>query len=214
MSTASKLAAYKDLLIKLLPKGRLWSPKDQPIFSDLLEATAQEPCRIDDRVKQMLLEVDTRTTDESLDTWEGVLGIPDECTADSQTNDERRQQLTQKLTNVGGLSVAFYEETNLNLGFVTKVENRVNFLAGRGRAGDPISNYFDEHFVAGSTAGTPLAKWGWLYYFNVELPATASEHFVAGSVAGTPLRTFSNELIECTMNKLKPAHSGVTFTFV
>ena len=211
----SKLAAYKDLLIKLLPKGRLWQPKDQPIFSKLLESTAQELCRVDDRVKQMLnVEIDTRTTDESLDQWESFLGIPDECTPTGQTPDERRQQATQKLTNVGGLSKSFYEEQNLNLGFVTTVENRVNFLAGRARAGDPISNYFNRHFVAGSTAGTFLTEIGWRFYFNVELPATAAEHFVAGSVAGTALRTFSNALIECTMIKNKPAHSAVTFTFV
>lgn len=214
MSALSKLAAYKDLLVKLLPKGRLWSPKDQPVFNDLLGSTSEELCRVDDRVKQMLLEVDTRTTDESLDTWEGVLGIPDECTPEGQTPDERRQQATQKFTNVGGLNAAFYEETALNLGFTVKVENRLNFVAGRARAGDRISNYFDEHFVAGSTAGTQLAKPGWLYYFNVELPASASKHFVAGSVAGEALRTFSNELIECTIKKLKPAHSGVSFTFV
>ena len=214
MSTTSKLAAYKELLIKLLPKGRLWRPKEQPTFGKLLNSTAEELCRVDERVQQMFLEIDTRTTNESLDTWEGVLGIPDECTPEGQTVDERRQQATQKLTNVGGLSAEFYEETTLNLGFEAVVENRVNFIAGRARAGDPISNYFDERFVAGSTAGTLLAKRGWLYYFNVELPASASEHFVAGSLAGMALREFSNELIECTIKKLKPAHSGVTFTFV
>lgn len=214
MASIGKLAAYRDLLIKLLPKGNLWRPKDQPVFSDLIDSTSQELCRVDDRVKQMFLETDTRTTDESLDQWEGVLGIPDECTPTGQTTDERRQQASQKLVNVGGLSGAFYEETNQNLGFTTVATNYLNFVAGRARAGDPISNYFDRHFVAGSTAGSLLAEWGWLYYFNVELPSSASEHFVAGSVAGTPLRVFSNELIECTMKKLKPAHSGVTFTFV
>jgi len=213
--TASKLAAYKELLISFLPKGRLWSPRDQPIFNKLLNATAQEPCRVDDRVKQLInFEVDPRTADEALDQWEGFLGIPDECTPTGQTPDERRQQATQKLTNVGGLSKTFYEQQNLDLGFVTTVENWVNFLAGRGRAGDPISNYFNRHFVAGSTAGTFLTEIGWRFFFNVELPASASEHFVAGSFAGDPLREFSNELIECTMKKNKPAHSGVTFTFV
>lgn len=214
MSAANKLAEYKALLIGLLPKGRLWRPKEQPTFSKYLGSISEELCRVDDRVKQMLVEVDTRTTDESLDTWEGVLGIPDECTPDDQTPDERRQQATQKLTNVGGLSAAFFEQTNTNLGFTTTVTNWVNFVAGRARAGDPLTNYFDRHFVAGSTAGTFLTEIGWLYYFNVELPATASEHFVAGSFAGDPLRSFSNELIECTIKKLKPAHSGVTFTFV
>lgn len=213
MSSASKLAKYKELLVNLLPKGRLWRPQDQPNFSKLLESAAQELCRVDDRVKQLFLEVDPRTTDEALDTWEGVFGLPDECTSDEQTLNERRNQLVQKLTNIGGLSASFYEFIGAQLGFDISVENRVNFLAGRGRAGDPLTNYFNRHFVAGSTAGTQLVETGWRYCFNVELPATASEHFVAGSTAGTPLREFSNELIECTIRKLKPAHSCVTFTF-
>ena len=214
MSSVTKLAKYKELLINLLPKGKLWQPSDQPTFSDLLESAAQELCRVDDRRQQMLLEVDPRTTFESLDTWEGVLGLPDECTPEGQTLDERRNQLVQKLTNIGGLSKSFYEFLGEQLGFDITVENRVNFVAGRARAGDPLTNYFDRHFVAGSTAGTFLTETGWLYCFNVEMPITAVQHFVAGSVAGTPLREFSNPLIECTMRKLKPAHSCVTFTFV
>ncbi len=213
-SVASKLAAYRQLLIDLLPKGRLWQPKAQPEFSKLLGSTAQELCRVDDRVKQMFLEVDPRTTDETLDQWEDVFGIPDECTPEGQTDDERRTQLTQKMTNIGGLSKTFYEFLATQLGFpTTVVENRINFVAGRARAGDPLTNYFNRHFVAGSTAGTPLSEIGWRFYFNVELPITASSHFVAGSVAGTPLQSFSNELLECTFRKLKPAHAGVTFTF-
>jgi len=212
-SSAEKLAQYKELLINLLPKGRLWRPKDQPKFSALLGSTAQEPCRVDDRVKQMLLEVDPRTTDESFDTWEGILGLPDECTPDDQTADERRNQLIEKFTNIGGLSGPHYEEIGLQLGFVITVENRLNFVAGRSVAGDALTNYFDRHFVAGDDAGGALTEIGWRFFFNVEMPITAAEHFVAGSDAGEPIRTFTNELIECTINKLKPAHAGVFFTF-
>lgn len=212
-SILAKLNQYKQLIINLLPRGRLWQPREQPVFSALIESTAQEPCRVDDRVKQMFLEVDPRTTDESLDQWEDFLGIPDECTPDGQTDNERRTQLVQKLTNIGGLSKTFYEFIGLQLGFTITVENRINFLAGRARAGDPISNYFDRHFVAGSEAGTALEEIGWLFYFNVEMPIAASSHFVAGSLAGDALQSFSNELIECTMKKLKPANAGVTFTF-
>jgi uncharacterized protein YmfQ (DUF2313 family) len=210
----SRLQQYKKLLINLLPKGRLWKPKDQPVFSKYLESAAQEPNRVDGRIEDMKTELDPRNAFETLDQWESALGLPDECTPEDQDLNERRNQITQKLTNVGGLSKLFYEENNRNLGFETVVENRVNFLAGRSKAGDPISNYFNRHFVAGSLAGTFLTEIGWRYYFNVELPATAAEHFVAGSVAGTPLREFSNDLIECTMRKLKPANSGVVFTFV
>ena len=213
-TTPGRIAQYKELLTNLLPKGRLWNPKEQPTFSAYLESSAVEPCRVDDRLRQMLLEVDPRTSFESLDQWESSLGLPDECTPENQTLQERRSQIQQKLTNIGGLSKTFYEFLINQLGFTSTVENRVNFLAGRGRAGDPLSNYFNRVFVAGSTAGTPLREIGWRFYFNVELPATAVTVFTAGSTAGEPLRTFSNPLIECTIKKLKPAHAGVTFTFV
>jgi len=212
-ATPGKLAQYKELLINLLPKGRLWRPKDQPTFSKLLESTAQELCRVDDRVKQMLIEVEPSTADEALDTWEGVLGLPDECTPDGLLKSERQNQLVQKLTNIGGLSKTFFEFGGAQLGFVITADNHLNFVAGRARAGDKLTNYFNRHFVAGSVAGTSLTEVGWRFVFGVEMPITAAEHFVAGSFAGDPVRSFSNELIECTIKKLKSARSQVFFTF-
>lgn len=213
MANDPKLQKYVNLLINLLPKGRLWNPVEQPNFMQLLRSSAQELCRVDDRVQQMFKEIDPTTTFESVDQWQEVLALPDECSPEDQSLDEIRTQILQKLTNIGGLSKTFYEFVGAQLGFDITVENRVNFLAGRARAGDPLSNYFERKFVAGSTAGTFLTEVGWRYYFNVEMPVTAAESFVAGSVVGTPLKQFSNELIECTMKKLKPAHAGVTFTF-
>ena len=215
MSSISKLARYKQLLINLLPKGKLWRPSEQPVFSKVLESVAQEPCRVDDKVKQLRIEVDPRTaTDaEALDQWETVLGLPDECTPSGQTESERQIQAKQKLTNIGGISKTFYEFLTTQLGFPTTViTNILPFVAGS-RAGDRLTNFFKRHFVAGSVAGTPLSEPGWRYFFEVELPITASSHFVAGSTAGTALQSFSNELIECTIKKLKPAHAGVIFVF-
>lgn len=215
MSGANKLKKYKNLLVNLLPKGKLWRPKEQPVFNKVLESTAQELCRVDDRVQQMFLEVDPRTAteEESLDTWEGVLGLPDECTPDSQNENERQVQATQKLTNIGGLSKSYYEFLAAQLGFpTTVVTNTLPFVAGS-RAGDRLTNFFDNTFVAGSPAGMQLREVGWRYYFEVELPATAASIFTAGSLAGDPLRSFSNPLIECTIKKNKPAHAGVLFQF-
>lgn len=216
MAGINKLARYKQLLINLLPKGKLWRPADQPIFSKVIESTAQELCRVDDRVKQMLIEVDpsTATDAESLDQWEKILGLPDECTPEGQTEAERQVQATQKLTNIGGISKTFYEFLAAQLGFpTTVVTNILPFVAGS-RAGEKLTNFFNNHFVAGSPAGMQLIEVGWRYFFEVELPITAASVFVAGSTAGTPLRTFSNPLIECTIKKLKPVHAGVIFSFI
>jgi uncharacterized protein YmfQ (DUF2313 family) len=212
--SGSRLAKFKNLLINLLPKGKLWRPIEQPVLSALLEAEAQELCRIDDRTKQMLLEVDPRTTDETLTDWETVFGLPDECTPEGLLVSERRVQLIQKMTNIGGISKQFYEFIATQLGFpTTVVTNILPFTAGS-KAGDALTNFFSGKFVAGSKAGEQLTTVGWRYYFEVELPVTAATVFVAGSFAGDPLRTFANPLIECTIKKLKPAHAGVVFSFV
>lgn len=173
-----------------------------------------EFCRVDDRVEDMRATVDPRTADEALDLWENMIGIPDECTPDGQSVEERQIQVVQKLTNVGGLSKTFYEFIGNQLGFPdVTVKNWVNFTAGRARAGDPLTNYWNRKFVAGSECGNQLTSVGWLYYFNIDMPASASKHFVAGSLAGEPLREFSNELLECTYRQIKPAYAGVTFSF-
>ena len=215
MATGSLLAKYKDLLVNLLPKGKLWEPKEQPVFKALLDAFADEFCRVEQRAIDLLFEADPRQTTQAelLPDWQRLLGLPDECTPEVQTIDEKQQQITQKYTNVGGLSKSFYEELTLNLGFVVIVENRVNFVAGRARAGDKLTNYFNRIFEAGDTAGTPLREIGWRFYFEVNMPIEAATVFVAGSLAGDPLRTFENEVIECTMQKLKPAHAAIFPTF-
>jgi uncharacterized protein YmfQ (DUF2313 family) len=213
MPTAAGIEKYTQLLINLLPPGKLWRPREQPTFLKTLQAIATEFCRVEERTTDLLREADPRQSVELLDEWEALLGIPDECDEENPSLSERRSHIVQKLTNVGGLSADFYEFLGAQLGFSITVENRVNFLAGRGRAGDALWNYFNRHFVAGSVAGMALTEIGWRHYFNVEMPVSAAEVFEAGDVAGTPLREFTNPLIECTIRKLKPAHAGVTFTF-
>lgn len=214
----SKIEKYRQLLVNLLPKGRLWQPQAQPIFNALLKSWAVEFCRVDDAWQRTLKDVDPRTTDDLLEDWERILALPDECSPENQTEAERIQQVVQKFTNVGGLSKEFFEFLTAQLGFPSEVDSRVEFQVGgvntaRGAAGDPISNYFLEVMEAGDTIGQALRTPGWRAYFNVEIPADAVQTLDAGDVIGQPLRVFTNELIQCTVRKLKPAHSAVTFTF-
>lgn len=213
-SSAAKLEKYKQLLINLFPGGKLWQPNEQPVFNALLESSAQELCRVDDRNAQMLLEIDPRTTSEAIDQWEAFLGIPDECTSDEQTEDERRTQIIQKLTNIGGLSANFYEFIGLQLGFEIFVTDFQPFRVGRQVVGDSLSNDFQETFTVGCPVGEQLTVEGWRTFFEVNMPVTAADVFEVGdNTVGQPLRDFTNELIECTIKKLKPAHTGAFFTF-
>lgn len=214
MSLSATLRKYKDLLANLLPKGLLWDLKEQPNFKALLDSFAQEFCRVDKRAQDLIVESDPRTTTEAdlLTDWQRVLALPDECTPETQTLEEKQAQITQKYTNVGGLSKNFFEALILDLGFAITISNPRPFLAGS-KAGDRLTNYFNRIFVAGSLAGTQLREVGWRFYFEADMPIAESAIFVAGSLAGEPLRFFENEIVQCTLQKNKPAHTALFSTF-
>lgn len=215
MPTAAKIAKYKKLLGQLLPPGRLFDPLNQPVLQKLLEATAVEFARFDDRIDDALREADPRKALELLPEWERLVGLPDECTPLGVTLEDRRNQVTQKLTSVGGISLAYYEFLTAQLGFPSTVTDWKEFQVGRSQVGQPLSNDFDIPFQVGqSQVGQQLQRWGWLFMFNVEMPASAADVFQVGlSTVGEPLVSLSNDLIACTIKKLKPAHTGVTFSF-
>lgn len=214
------LKKYKGLLPSLLPKGRLWNPLEQPNFKKYLDSLANELCRVDDKVEDLLFQADPRqaTIDGGLiEEYERLLGLPDECTSEGTTLtlDERRDQITQKLTNIGGLSKTFYEFIGNQLGFTISVDNDVNFIVGRSTVGQALTNYFNVPFTVGCTVGEQLLLIGWRYYFSATLPTAAANFFEVGNnTVGDPLVDFSNDLMECTLQKLKPAHSAVFFKFV
>ena len=211
----SLLEKYKQLLPGLMPKGRLWQIKDQPNLKALLDSFANELCRVEERANDLLDEADPRNADELISDWERLLGLPDECTPDDLDIAERRTQLLQKYTNIGGLSKEFYEFLGSQLGYTIVVENRVTFLVGRGTVGQPLTNDFDNPLTVGEPIEQQLRVYGWQFYFNAQLPIDAAEIFEVGdNTVGEPLVDYSNELMECTIKKLKPANSGVTFTFV
>ena len=206
MASQSGISRFKSALIGLLPTGKLWRPEEQPIFDDLIESLAVEPCRVQDRADQLInIEFDPRIADETLDRWESTWGLPDECTPEGQSKAERQQQLVQKITVENTLSIPFLESTTLALGFASVITNRVAALVGRARVGDALYNGFERRAEAGKTVGTRHYETGWTHVFNVELPASAAEVAEVGDVVGTALREFSNPLIECTINKLLAA---------
>ena len=120
------LEKYKTLLPTLLPRGKLWNPKEQPEFKKLLDSFAVELCRVEERGRDLLREADPRIALELLDDWERLLALPDECSPPAPTLDERRDQILRALTNLGGLSKEFYEFIGAQLGFTIEVNNSIN----------------------------------------------------------------------------------------
>ena len=185
---------YKQLLINLLPMGRLWDPVNQPTLDSLLSSLADEFCRIDERVDVMLKEADPRTSSELLEDWERLVGLPDECTPLSPTDDGRSNQVVQKYTNVGGISAATYTFIAEQLGVSVKVKDIFPFYTGFARVGERLTNDFEFSFRIGDRVESPLRRYGWRFWFEVNLPR-------------------GHAVLECVLRKLKPAHVGILFYY-
>ncbi|MBW1784813.1 MAG: DUF2313 domain-containing protein, partial [Deltaproteobacteria bacterium] len=115
---AGSVKKYSSLLKNLLPLGKAWeNVKNNSLF----EGLATELCRIEDRGVDLLREFGPLTTEELVEDWEALLGIPDECTPEDQTLDERRIQINQKLGLVGGINAQFYIDLAASLGFTITI---------------------------------------------------------------------------------------------
>lgn len=191
------LTRYINLIKGFLPKGCAWNLSDVTNLHKLIQSLAIELCRVDERSKDLIEEAYPNTTNELLIDWERVAGLPDDCTEGGGTIEERRRQLVQKLTTGGGQSAAFFEEIGAQLGFDITVSDIKPFKAGISKAGDALTN-------------DPI----WTFWFLVQGPPTINTTFKAGvNTVGEPLVIIGNETLECTIKKLKPAHTNAYFIY-
>lgn len=133
------LEFYKQSLKSLLPKGRAWIHETGSRFLKLLYGFATELKRLDDRAIVLFNEALPYTTTELLGEWERITGLPDPDNTIG-TIESRRQDLLSRLTSTGGATISYLQEVAQKLGFEIEIVEFRSFLAGRGRAGDRVSN--------------------------------------------------------------------------
>lgn len=187
-------AAYYAQLRSLLPPGDLWPRRDDAGLARLLAAIAEEFARLDGRARDLVREADPRTTSELLDDFERVAGLPDPCVPDVQSVEARRSRLVQKLTGRGGQSRAFFIELAAGLGFTITITEFRRFTA-----------------VSACTDGINADPW--CHTWRVNAPSVRIDHMTATSTCAEPIRSWGNELLECVLTRLKPAHTHLLFGY-
>ena len=186
--------AYRRQLSDLLPPGRAWSRSPTALISRLLEAMAEGMARVHRRALDLVEEADPRTTLELLPDWERVAGLPDPCAGAEQTLEGRRRRLVAQLTTVGGQSPAYLEGRAAALGYdVTITDYAV--------------------FTCNSLCDAPMNDEDWIFAFSVNAPATTAEVMTCQSACDDALQTWGNDVLECVINALKPAHTVAIFTY-
>jgi uncharacterized protein YmfQ (DUF2313 family) len=187
---------YRDQLMALAPSGMALPTDTDSVWALLLLALADELARMDGRCDDLLDEADPRTALELLSDWERVCGLPGDCSQDAETIQERRQACHLTIAAQGGQSVAYFTGLAETLGVPITVEEFRPFRAGAAVAGDPLTNG------------------DWAFAWRVRAPETTVQPFEAGgNAAGDALAKWGNELFECRMSRLAPAHTILIFAY-
>lgn len=109
---------YKPTVLSLLPFGLAWNPTPNGLMDKLLCALAKMPSRVEKRGLTLIEEMDVRTTEELLDDWERVLGLPGDCDEDPPTTlEDRREAAHAKLTGRDEINEGFFLNLAEDLGY-------------------------------------------------------------------------------------------------
>jgi len=187
-------ADYQAELLALLPRGGAWEMEPDSVLAGLHGAVAEELARIDGRAAALIEEMDPRTTFELLIDWERAFGLPDPCTDAADTVPERQAVLHEKVTRIGGQSAAYYIALAARLGYAITITE------------------YRPHYVS-SPVDYPLYDDDWWFVWQVNAPEeTVTYHLVDGGV-DEPLADWGNDILECAIGRLKPAHTHVIFAY-
>lgn len=180
----------------LMPRGRVWNTDPDSIQTKVAAGLTVSYAAQTARSNNLLVDAFPATTYELLPEWEATLGLPDPCAGPGASTQIRRSQVVARLANSGGQSAAYYSGFAQRLGYGIFITNYAPFRCGQ------------------STAGQALGDEGWFFTWAINSPINTIVRFAAGqSSAGDPLASWGNEVLECEMRSLAPAHTILHFNY-
>ena len=196
-------AEYLQMLKRLLPPGIAFPRQDvTSVWALLLECWAIELSRIDSRLDALVREDDPRISLECFTKWLEEWGEPDLCAGlVTGLNDTiLRQLLLFKITTVGGQSRQFFADLAARFGYRIQI--------------DELQRYTVQSQVMDALWSEPKPFW-WRVNILSGTSAegsTVSAHTVIGGV-NEALAWWGDQLIECLIERYKPAHSEVIYGY-
>ncbi|GJG92827.1 DUF2313 domain-containing protein [Cupriavidus pauculus] len=180
----------------LMPRGRVWDTDPSSVQTKVQAGLTASYEAQTARCNYLLADSFPATTYELLPEWESTLGLPDPCAGPAPSVQVRRQQVVARLANAGGQSAAYYIGFAQRLGYGITVTNYAPFRCGQ------------------STAGQQLGNQDWFFTWSINAALNTVVRFAAGqSAAGDPLASWGNQVLECEMSEVAPAHTILQFHY-
>lgn len=191
---ADSVTQYQNALLALLPSGKAWNKAPESEVGVLMAGIAEELARIDERAKDLLNESHPSYADELFEEWEAMYGLPDPCSGDDPTFQERLSSLIQTYRMQGGQSKAFFIEVAELMGYeITITEYQQSYY------GDDFGELFGGE--------------DWAFAWQVNAASINFQYFYYGDPWGNLYRSWGNARLECVFNRLKHAHMHIIFSY-
>lgn len=185
------LAAFQGLL----PTGPVWPRDPDAVQTQALAALMPTWARLAARDENLLVDAFPQTTVELLPEWEASLGLPDPCAGESPLLSDRRNQVVARFAGNGGQSEAYF----------------ISFAAALGYA-ITITQFRPRRF--GDRFGTPMRGAAWAYAWQVNAATKPVTYRQFGSsLFGEPYSTFGSTVLQCELDRIKPAHTVLIFSY-
>jgi uncharacterized protein YmfQ (DUF2313 family) len=188
---------YLRQLQALLPIGPAWPKDDDALLTRLLAGLSNEIARVDGRAWQIVEEADPRTVAELFSNWERVAGLPDACAVafgGTQTVAQRRAAVVGRLTTMGGQSPGYYMALAASIGYVISITE------------------FRAHTVE-DDVNYALYDSAWNFAWQVNVALNTINEITVDMTVEEPLAIWGNALLECVINRLKPAHTTTLYSY-
>lgn len=190
-------ADFQAALTSLFPRGPAWNRTLQGLMPALRGALADAFAALHARILVFTEQESWPPTSvELLPDWEAEYGLPDPCTPASPTLEQRQAALAAREAAQGGQSPAYFMGVAAALGFTVMIVEYAPAECGV------------------TTCGQPMNGSDWVYAWQVNAPSVTVTYAAAGhSVCGDPLSSFGNAVLQCVLNRIKPAHTVLIFAY-
>lgn len=130
---------FKNSLLDKLPTGSVWPREEGSAQSVFMGDLAEEFARVDGRIGDLERESNPQSALELLAEWERAAGLPDECTPEGVTVQERREMIQARMNLVRDDSRWFYIRLAAELGYDIDVERFTPFRPGGSKCGHQLN---------------------------------------------------------------------------
>ncbi|WP_129240846.1 YmfQ family protein [Achromobacter veterisilvae] len=185
---------FLQAFLKLLPRGRVWSRDLSSVQNRTLLGLNKVYETNTARANQLLVDVFPGSTYELLPEWEATLGLPDPCAGPAPTVQARRAQVVARLVATGGQSIPYFTTLAKNLGYEITI---TQFMPSR----------FGKRF------GTPFGGADWAHSWQVNAPTFTVNRLRFGDSFGGPFAYWNNNVLQCELLALRPAHTVLNFSY-